>query len=75
MGTEQALDALTDIALFIAVYVAVLSTVFAVGEPQTKGEVMGRAVALWMSAVAGAALIVWLIIAILIRLGLLAHVG
>ena len=75
MNTENALDALTDIALFIAVYVGVLSTVFAVGEPQTRGEVMGRVIALWMCAVAGAVLIVWLVIAILIRLGLIAHVG
>jgi vacuolar-type H+-ATPase subunit I/STV1 len=75
VNTENALDALTDIALFIAVYVGVLSTVFAVGEPQTRGEVMGRVIALWMCAVAGAVLIVWLVIAILIRLGLIAHVG
>lgn len=75
MNTENALDALTDIALFIAVYVGVLSTVFAVGEPQTRGEIMGRVIALWMCAVAGAVLIVWLVIAILIRLGLIAHVG
>jgi len=53
----------------------VLSTVFAVGEPQTRGEIMGRVIALWMCAVAGAVLIVWLVIAILIRLGLIAHVG
>jgi vacuolar-type H+-ATPase subunit I/STV1 len=75
VNTENALDALTDIALFIAVYVGVLSTVFAVGEPQTRGEIMGRVIALWMCAVAGAVLIVWLVIAILIRLGLIAHVG
>jgi hypothetical protein len=75
VNTEEALAALTDIALFIAVYVAVLSTVFAVGEPQTKGEVMGRAIALWMCAVAGAVLIVWLVVAILIRLGILHGIG
>ena len=75
MSTEAALDALTDIALFIAVYVAVLSTAFAVGEPQTKGEVMGRAIALWLCAVAGAVLIVWLVVAIFLRLGILHGVS
>lgn len=75
MSTEVALDALTDIALFIAVYVAVLSTVFAVGEPKTKGEVMGRAISLWICAVAGVVLIIWLVVAILLRLGILHGVS
>jgi len=69
---EHALDALTDIALFIAVYIAVATTVYAVGEPQTRGEIMARSVALWMCAIAGVVLIIWLIVAILIRLGIIA---
>lgn len=70
LSVEQALDALTDIALFVAIYVAVFTTVYALGEPQTKGEVMGRAVALWICAVAAVVLIVWLVVAILLRLGI-----
>ncbi|HEY5880102.1 MAG TPA: hypothetical protein VIU11_14425 [Nakamurella sp.] len=70
LTAEQALDALTDVALFIAIYVGVATTVYAVGEPQTRGEVMGRLIALWMCAVAGVVLIVWLIVAILLRLGI-----
>ncbi len=70
---ERAVEAFTDIALFIAIYVGVVGIVYAVGEPQTKGEAMGRAIALWMCAVAGVLLIIWLAVAILIRLGLLVH--
>lgn len=70
----EALQVLTDMALFIAVFVAVLSTVYAVGEPVTKGEVMGRAIALWMCAVTGALLVVWLFAALLIRVGVLSAV-
>ena len=74
MSIEQAVEALTDTALFIAVYIGVATTVYAVGEPQTKGEVMARSVALWMCAVAGVVLIIWLIVAILLRVGLLTTV-
>ena len=66
----EALDALTDVALFIAIYVAVFTTVYAVGEPQTKGEIMGRLIALWICAIAGVVLIVWLAVAVLLRLGI-----
>ena len=72
---DQALEALTDVVLFITIYAAVLTTVYAIGETRTRSEEMGRAVALWMCAVSGAVLIVWLVIGILIRLGLLGHVG
>ena len=76
MTTDQALEALTDIALFIAIYIGVLPTIYAVGEPQTRNEAMARAVALWMCAVAGALLIIWLAVAIFIRLGIIAgHAG
>lgn len=66
----EAIDALTDIALFIAVYVAVFTTVYAIGEPQTRGEVMGRLIALWLCAIASVVLILWLILAILFRIGI-----
>ena len=72
---EAALEALTDVVLFITIYAAVVTTVYAIGEPRTKGEVMGRAVALWMCAVSGAVLIVWLLVGILVRVGLITHVG
>lgn len=65
-----AIDALTDVALFIAVFTAVLATVFAVGDPQTKGEEMGRAIALWVCAVAGVVLVIWLAVGLLIRVGI-----
>jgi hypothetical protein len=74
ISPELAIEGLTDIALFIAIYVGVFTTVYAVGDPETKGEEMARAVALWLCAVAAVVLIVWLIVAILIRLGLIAHV-
>jgi hypothetical protein len=74
MSPELAIEGLTDIALFVAIYVGVFTTVYAVGDPETKGEEMARAVALWLCAVAAVVLIVWLIVAILIRLGLIAHV-
>ena len=70
MTVEQSLEALTDVALFIAIYVAVFTTVYALGEPQTRGEVMGRLIALWICAVAAVILIIWLIVAILFRLGI-----
>lgn len=73
MTSEAAIEALTDVALFIAVYVAVLPTIYAVGEPRTRGEVMGRAIALWMCAIAGVLLIIWLAVAIVIRLGFVVH--
>jgi hypothetical protein len=75
VSTEQALEALTDIALFIAIYIGVLPTIYAVGEPKTRNEAMARSVALWMCAVAGLLLIIWLAVAIFIRLGVIAHVG
>lgn len=75
LSVEQAIESLTDVVLFITIYAAVVTTIYAIGEPRTKGEVMGRAIALWMCAVASAVLIVWLLIGILIRVGLLAHVG
>lgn len=70
LTTTQAIEALTDVALFIAIYVAVFTTVYALGEPQTKGEVMGRLIALWICAVAAVVLIIWLFVAVLLRLGI-----
>jgi ABC-type dipeptide/oligopeptide/nickel transport system permease component len=72
--TTTSTGALTDIALFIAVYIGVFTTVYAVGEPKTKGDKVARTVALWMCAVAGVLLIIWLAIAIFIRVGIL-HVA
>jgi hypothetical protein len=76
VNQEEALAALTDIALFIAIYIGVLPTIYAVGEPKTRNEAMARAFALWMCAIAGVLLIIWLAVAIFIRLGIVAgHAG
>ena len=75
LTADAAIESLTDIVLFITIYAAVVTTVYAIGEPRTKGEAMGRTVALWMCAVASAVLIVWLVIGIFIRLGILGHIG
>jgi hypothetical protein len=68
---EQALESLTDVALFITVYVSLIATIWGIGEPRTKGEAMGRAVGLWTCAVLGVLLTIWLIVGMLIRLGIL----
>jgi hypothetical protein len=68
---EQALDSLTDVALFITVYVSLIATIWGIGEPQTKGEAMGRAIGLWTCAVLGVMLTIWLFVGMLIRLGIL----
>ena len=75
MSIEAAIESLTDIVLFITVYAAVVTTVYAIGEPRTKGEAMGRSVALWMCGVASVVLIVWLVIGIVVRFALLLHIG
>jgi hypothetical protein len=74
MSPEHALDALTDTALFITVYVSLIATIWGIGEPQTKGEAMGRAIGLWTCAVCGVVLVIWLVIGLFIRLGLLVTV-
>jgi hypothetical protein len=71
---EEALESLTDVALFITVYVSLIATIWGIGEPQTKGEAMGRAVGLWTCAVLGVLLTIWLIVGMLIRLGILTTV-
>jgi hypothetical protein len=68
---EEALDSLTDVALFITVYVSLIATIWGIGEPRTKGEAMGRAIGLWTCAVLGVMLTIWLFIGMLIRLGIL----
>jgi hypothetical protein len=73
-STPSALEALTDMVLFIGVYAAVLTTVYAIGEPKTRSEAMGRAIALWLCGIAAVVLIVWLVVAIILRVALLfAH--
>ena len=74
-SSQTALEALTDIVLFITIYAAVLTTIYAIGETKTRGEQMGRAVALWMCAFASVVLIVWLIIGIVFRVLLVTHYG
>lgn len=74
MTPEEALESLTDVALFITVYVSLIATIWGIGEPQTKGEAMGRAVGLWTCAVLGVLLTMWLIVGMFIRLGILTTV-
>lgn len=74
-STTTALEALTDMVLFITIYAAVVTTIYAIGEPRTRSEAMGRSVSLWMCAVASVVLIVWLVIGIIFRVILLLHIG
>lgn len=71
MTPHEAAESLTDTALFITVYVSLVATIWGIGEPRTKGEVMGRAIGLWTCAVLGVMLVIWLFIGMLIRLGIL----
>lgn len=71
MTTEQAVDSLTDVALFITVYVSLIATIYGIGEPRTKGEAMGRAIGLWTCAVCGVGIVIWLFVGLLIRVGIL----
>jgi hypothetical protein len=70
---ENSLEALTDIALYVSIYGAVVATMFAMGPPQTRGEEMGRVVAAWLMAVASVVLIVWLCIGIVARIYLVSN--
>lgn len=70
-STASAIEALTDIVLYITIYAAVVTTIYAIGETRTKGEAMGRAIALWLCAVASVVLVVWMMIAIVLRVALL----
>ena len=74
MTNEEAVEALTDVAFFITVYVSLIATIYGIGEPRTKGEAMGRAIGLWSCGILGVLLVAWLIVALLIRVGILATV-
>jgi len=70
----RAYEALTDAALFITVYVSLVATLFGMGEPKAEGEVMPRIIAFWMCAVAGGITLIWLIFALLVRIGIVTFV-
>lgn len=74
-STASAIEALTDIVLYITIYAAVVTTIYAIGETRTRSEAMGRAIALWLCAVASVVLVVWMIVAIIIRFALLVGYG
>ena len=74
MTTEQAVEALTDVALFITVYVSLIATIYGIGEPRTRSEAMGRAIGLWTCAACGVGCVIWLFIGLLIRIGIVAVV-
>lgn len=63
-----------DPALFVALYLGVVATVFALGEPISKLESRLRAGTLIMCAVITIVMVVWLVVGILVRVGLIAHV-
>jgi hypothetical protein len=73
--TDQAVEALTDVALFITVYVSLIATILGLGEPRTRGEEMGRLVGFWTCGVVGVLVAIWLLAGLLIRIGVIAHVG
>jgi hypothetical protein len=70
----QAYEALTDAALFITVYVSLVATLAGIEVPETnaRGEIVARAIAYWMCAVGGVIMLIWLIFALLVRIGLVA---
>lgn len=61
-----------DPALFVALYLGVVATVFALGEPRTTMESRVRAGTLIMCAVITVVMVVWLVVGILVRVGLLS---
>jgi hypothetical protein len=67
-------EALSDMALFIAIYVGVVGTVFALGDPRKDSEVMARTVAFWMCGITGVLLMVWLVLAMILRIGILVGI-
>jgi hypothetical protein len=71
---EEAVEALTDVAFFITVYVSLIATIYGIGEPRTKAEAMGRAIGLWTCGILGIMLVIWLFSALLIRVGILSAV-
>jgi hypothetical protein len=76
MATHNPLDVslLSDMALYIAIYVGVVGTVFALGEPRRHSEVMARTVAFWMCGITGVLLMIWLVLAMLLRMGILVGI-
>lgn len=74
LTTAQAVEALTDIALFITIYVSLVATIYGIGEPRTEGERVGRLIGLWTCAICGVLITIWLIVGLLIRVGLVVVV-
>jgi hypothetical protein len=60
-----------DPALFVALFLGVTATVYAMGEPLTKTEIRLRLVTLVLCAVIAVIMCLWLIVGILHRFGLL----
>lgn len=66
---------LSDIALFFTIYVGIVGTVFALGEPRRHSEIMARTIAFWMCGITGVLLMIWLVLAMLLRMGVLVGIG
>lgn len=73
-STTAAIEALTDVVLYITIYAAVVTTLFAMGEPQSMHERWGRTLAMWLCAVASVLLVIWLAVAIIVRVRILLGV-
>lgn len=63
-------DAL-DPALFVALYLGVVATVYALGEPRSKTDTYLRTGTLIMCALITVIMMLWLVVGILHRFGLL----
>jgi hypothetical protein len=58
-----------DPALFVALFLGVTGTVYAMGEPQTKTETRLRLVTLILCAVIAVVMVFWLVTTVLHRAG------
>lgn len=64
-------EEILDPAFFVALYLGVVATVFALGEPISKLEIRVRAFTLVLCAVIAVIMVIWLSAGVLARLGLL----
>jgi Na+/H+ antiporter NhaC len=71
MVTGESLDP----ALFVALYLGVVATVYALGEPRSRTDTYLRTGTLIMCAIITVVMMAWLVIGILHRFGLLQLLG
>lgn len=68
-SSEVISEDILDPALFVALYLGVVATVFALAEPKNKLETRVRAFTLILCAVIAVIMVVWLSVGILHRVG------